>query len=84
MILFLYVKPVVLNDSLMTIFVHSKKSKQTLGMVGLGLVYKDSLPINIRNGLSFDESIVIELNFGRKNVFLYSAILKSCLLSYLS
>ena len=39
---------------------------------GVGLFYKNSLPIKIRNDLSFDESIVIELNLG-------SAISKSCL-----
>ena len=33
-----------------------------------------SLPIVIRNDLSFDESIVIELKFGRKKVFSLSCI----------
>ena len=36
---------------------------------GVGLFYKNSLPITIRNDLSFHESIVIELNFGRKKIF---------------
>ena len=36
---------------------------------GVGLFYKNSLPIKIRNDLSFDESIVVELHFGRKNFF---------------
>ena len=36
---------------------------------GVGLLYKDSLPIKIRDDLSFDESIVAELNFGRKKVY---------------
>ena len=36
---------------------------------GVGLFYKDYLPIKIRNDLSFDESTVIELNFGRKTFF---------------
>ena len=40
---------------------------------GVGLFFKSSLPIEIRNDLSFEESIVVELNFGRKN-FLYGAI----------
>ena len=31
---------------------------------GVGLFYKNSLPLIIRNDLSFDESIVIELKFG--------------------
>ena len=39
------------------------------GHGGVGLFYKNSLPIKIRNDLSFDESIVIELNFGRKKFF---------------
>ena len=30
---------------------------------------KNSLPVKIRNDLSFDESIVVELNFGRKKGF---------------
>ena len=33
------------------------------------LVSKNSLPIKIRNDLSFNESIVAELNFGRKKFF---------------
>ena len=33
---------------------------------GVGLFYKN---IKIRNDLSFDESIVVELNFGRKKIF---------------
>ena len=36
---------------------------------GVGLFFKNSLPIIVRNDLSFDESIVIELKFGRKKVF---------------
>ena len=30
---------------------------------GVGLFYKNSLPVVIRNDLSFDESIVVELKF---------------------
>ena len=48
---------ILLNDYT---FVHSKNPTNTGH-----LFYKNSLPINIRNDLSFDESIVIELNFGR-------------------
>ena len=33
------------------------------------LFFKNSLPIKIRNDLSFEESIGAELNFGRKNIF---------------
>ena len=36
---------------------------------GVGLFYKNSLPIIIRKDLSFQESIVIELKFGRKKIF---------------
>ena len=37
---------------------------------GVGLFYKNSLPINIRRDLSFEESIVVLLKFGRKKIFL--------------
>ena len=36
---------------------------------GVGLFYKNSLPVVVRNDLSFDESIVVELKFGRKKIF---------------
>ena len=36
---------------------------------GVGLFYKNSLPVKVRNDLSFNESIVLELNFGRKKLF---------------
>ena len=36
---------------------------------GVGLLFKNSLPVIVRNDLSFDESIVIELKFGRKKIF---------------
>ena len=36
---------------------------------GVGLFYKNSLPVVLRNDLSFDETIVVELKFGRKRVF---------------
>jgi len=36
---------------------------------GVGVFYKNSLPVIVRNDLSFDESIVLELNFGRKKIF---------------
>ena len=53
---------------------------------GVGRFPKDSLPIVPRNDLSFDESIVIELKFGRKQIFLQcyiEALLLSMLLLYL-
>ena len=37
---------------------------------GVGLFYKNSLPVNVRRELSFDESIVVGLKFGRKKIFL--------------
>ena len=42
-------------------FVSSKNPTNTRHG-GVGLFYKNSLPIKIRNDLSFDESIVVELN----------------------
>ena len=36
---------------------------------GVGHFYRNSLPIIVRNDLSFDESIVVELKFGRKKIF---------------
>ena len=40
-----------------------------LDMVGWGFFYKNSLPVIVRNDLSFAESIVIEIKFGRKIIF---------------
>ena len=36
---------------------------------GVGLFYKNDLPLKIRMDLAFDESIVAELIFGRKKIF---------------
>ena len=36
---------------------------------GVTIFYKNSLPVIVRNDLSFDQSIVLELNFGRKKLF---------------
>ena len=36
---------------------------------GVGLFYKNSLPVIVRNDLSLDESIVVELKLGRKKIF---------------
>ena len=36
---------------------------------GVGIFYKNSLPVIPRRDLSFDESLVIELKFGRKKIF---------------
>ena len=43
---------------------------------GVGLFYKNDLPIKIRNDLSFDESIVVELVFGREKIF-FTVLYKS-------
>ena len=37
---------------------------------GVGLFYMNSLPVIVRNDLSFDESIVVELKFGRTFFFI--------------
>ena len=36
---------------------------------GVWLFYKNSLPVVVQNDLSFDESIVVEMKFGRKKIF---------------
>ena len=36
---------------------------------GVGLFYKNSLPVVIRNDVSFEESIAAEQKFGRKKIF---------------
>ena len=36
---------------------------------GVGIFYKETLPLRIRSDLSFDECIVSELIFGRKKIF---------------
>ena len=36
---------------------------------GVGIFYKNDLPLKIRHDLSFEECIVCELKFGRKNIF---------------
>ena len=43
---------------------------------GVGIFYKDSLPLKIRSDLSFDECLVSELIFGRKKKFLYRLLQK--------
>ena len=43
---------------------------------GVGLFFKNSLPAIVRNDLSFDESVVIELKLGRKNIF-FSVLYRS-------
>ena len=45
---------------------------------GVGLFYKNSLPLIIRNDLSFDVSVVVDVKFGRKKMFFYCFVSKSC------
>ena len=41
---------------------------------GIGLFFNNSLPIEIRYDLAFEESIVVELNFGRIKNLLYRSL----------
>ena len=48
---------------------------------GVGLFYKTSLPLKVRNDLSFEESIVVESIFGRKKIFftvIYRSLSHTC------
>ena len=36
---------------------------------GVGIFYKETLPLRVRTDLSFDECLVCELTFGRKKIF---------------
>ena len=36
---------------------------------GVGLFYKNSLPLQVRNDLGFDESLVVQINCGRQKIF---------------
>jgi len=36
---------------------------------GVGIFFKNSLAVSVRNDLSFEESIVLELTFGRRKIF---------------
>ena len=36
---------------------------------GVGIFYKESLPLRVRFDLCFGECLVVELNFGRKKIF---------------
>ena len=50
---------------------------------GVGIFYKNSLPVIVRHELSFDESIVLELNFGRKKIF-FTVLYRSPSFNHLS
>ena len=54
-------------------FMHANNPSNTR-RGGVGLFYKNSFPVVIRNDLSFDESILVELKFG----FFYCTVSKSC------
>ena len=64
MIPLIYLKP--FNDYLFETANHPLNRKHG----GVGIFYKNSLPTNIRCDLCFEESIVVELKFGRKKIFL--------------
>ena len=51
----------------MTILASSQNPNTRHG--GVGLFFKNSLPIKIRNDLPFEGSIVVEFNFGPKQIF---------------
>ena len=44
---------------------------------GVGIFYKDSLPLRVRLDLSFNECLVLELMFGRKKIFFFCFVPKS-------
>ena len=48
---------------------------------GVGLFYKNSLPLKVRNDLSFSESIVVELKYGRKKIF-FTVLYRSTSFNY--
>ena len=54
-------------------FVHANNPANTR-RGGVGLFYKNSFPVVVRNDLSFDETIVVEIKFGRKKFFLLFCI----------
>ena len=43
---------------------------------GVGLFYKNSSPLLVRNDLGFSEALVVELNFGRK-IFFFTVLYRS-------
>ena len=49
-------------------FVHANNPANTR-RGGVGLFYKNYFPVVVRNDLSFDETIVVEIKFGRKKIF---------------
>ena len=43
---------------------------------GVGIFFKDTLPLRIREDLSFEECLVTELIFGRRRIFFLSLLSK--------
>ena len=56
-------------------FISSNKPDNTRDG-GVGLLYKNSLPLKERKDLSFPESIVVEMKYGRKKIF-FTVLYKS-------
>ena len=50
---------------------------------GVGIFYKNTLPLIIRNDLSFNETLVLELRFGKKRIF-FTVIYRSPSQNYAS
>ena len=63
----------LMNDDYTFISANNSSNKKR---GGVGIFYKNSLPVVIRNDLSFGEAIVIELRFGRKKNIFYSIVSK--------
>ena len=63
---------VKLPDSLLDNYTFvSRNSPNNTRHGGVGLFYKNSLPLVVRDDLGFDETIVVELKFGRKKIPLH-------------
>ena len=61
---------IVIPDPLLENYTFIFKNKATNSRHGgVGLLYKNSLPLFVRSDLGFDEALVVELKFGRKNFF---------------
>ena len=47
----------------------SSNSPDNSSHVGVGLLYKISLPLKVREDIAFNGTIVVELKFGGKKIF---------------
>ena len=54
-----------------------------MGGGGGGIFFKNSLPVIVRNDLSFDESVMIEVKFGHKKIF-FATLYRSPAFNYTS